>query len=416
MIGFGLFVNTVLLAKLTGSLGFLSYALTAALISPLIASIAALMKRHPVGGFYTYAARDIHPFAGFLSAWAYFTGKLASAALIIHVIMVLMQSLFPPLATIPTLVLDFGVILLFTFLNTFHLKLGSRLAALFFMLKLMPIFFALGGGLYLIAGAPITVTPLLWQGIPLSIPFVLYTFMGFEAACSLSQSIENPNVNGPRAIYLSFAAAVVINIMYQFLFFAATQGSLMMQTSYLDAFPLLLAHLMPAHPLLAQKIVGLLYLALGCATLGASYGILLSVHWNLYTLAQHNHIPFARIFTRLNKHHIPTACVLIQAMVCILYLLITQGNQKSLQQLSVLGTVIAYTISVVGLLLYEYSAQKINLRSYAAMMSCLFFLAMGIKNFFIFGPHALYLFLILMFVGIVAYRNPSTNLKSHQRN
>lgn len=415
MVGFGLFVNTVLLAKLTGSLGFLSYGLTAVFIAPLIISIAALMKRHHGGGFYAYSAHDIHPFVGYISAWGYFTGKLASAALIIHVVMTLLQSLIPVLATVPTLVLDSGVILLFAFLNTFHMKLGSQLASFFFVLKLTPILFAVLGGLFLISTTPATFTPLLWSGIPLSIPFVLYTFIGFEAACSLSQSIENPSVNGPRAIYISFALAVALNIVYQFLFFAATQGALMTQTNYLDAFPVLLSYLMPASPLLAQKIVGLLYLALACATLGASYGILLSVHWNLYTLAQHKHIPFARFFTKLNAHNIPTACVVAEALLCGAYLIFTGGDQKPLQQISVLGTIIAYTLSIIGLFMFEYRT-KIKARTYLALICSFIFLGMCLKNFFTFGLTSLFIFLTIQALGIVLYIAASTNLKGHQRN
>src|SRR3990172_8891289 len=91
MVGFGIFVNTVLLSKLSGFLGFASYALVAVLVAPLILAIAQLIRLHPAGGFYTYGAQNIGLWAGFLSAWVYFIGKLASASLIIHVVMSLFQ-------------------------------------------------------------------------------------------------------------------------------------------------------------------------------------------------------------------------------------------------------------------------------------------------------------------------------------
>jgi len=95
MFGTGIFINTVTLAKLTGFLGFFSYSIVALLLLPLIIAIAALLKRYPSGGFYTYAARDINITAGFLSAWAYFIGKIASAALLIHFFIIMLQTIIP---------------------------------------------------------------------------------------------------------------------------------------------------------------------------------------------------------------------------------------------------------------------------------------------------------------------------------
>src|SRR5581483_2039418 len=90
MFGAGLFINTVVLAHSAGFLGFVCYLLVALLLIPLILSTAALLRFYPDGGFYVYAAKSIHPLAGFISSWAYFTGKLASATLLIHVFTSLM--------------------------------------------------------------------------------------------------------------------------------------------------------------------------------------------------------------------------------------------------------------------------------------------------------------------------------------
>src|SRR5271169_2910080 len=79
MLGVGIFINTAELAKRAGALGCLSYALVGILLLPLIICVAELVKLHPSGGFYIFARREINPFFGFLSAWIYFTGKLASA-------------------------------------------------------------------------------------------------------------------------------------------------------------------------------------------------------------------------------------------------------------------------------------------------------------------------------------------------
>jgi amino acid transporter len=418
MVGFGIFVNTVILAKTAGFLGFVCYALVALLIFPLILSIATLMRIHPSGGFYTYGAQEISPLAGFLSAWVYFTGKLASATLIIHVVMTLLQSLIPVLQKVPTLFLDIFVIVLFTLLNTFHMKVGSRVAGIFIILKLTPIFFAIVCGLYLLSGATIPADSFLWSGIPSSIPFVLYAFTGFEACCSLSKSIENSEKNGPKAILFSFALAVIINVAYQLLFFTATGGALMTQESYLNAFPTLLNALFN-DPIKVSQGVSMLHLALGTAALGGSYAILFSNHWNLYTLAQHNHTFFSSVLTKLNKNQIPVACILAETVLCIFYLVVTQGSQAPLQQINALACTIAYTISVLALIQALKKSSSPHTRMYVplcALASCTLFIAACIRNFILNGASSLIAFSAIITFGLFMYWYQSTHLERQQSN
>jgi amino acid transporter len=417
MVGFGIFINTVQLAKLAGFLGFACYALVAVLILPLILSFAALFKLHPEGGFYGYAAHNLHPFAGFMSSWTYFTGKLASAALIIHVVMTLLQNLIPALQIVPILLLDSVIILLFTLLNTYHMRIGSSLAGWFIMLKLTPILFAIFAGLYLLTGSAAP-HDFLWAGIPLSIPYVLYAFTGFEAAISLSKSIESPEKNGPKAIIISFILAVCINVVYQFLFYIATQGVIAGQENYLTAFPTLLQFLVPSSPELAQKIVTFLHLALAVSALGGSYGILFSNHWNLHTLAEHGHVFRSSLFTRLNKYHIPTAGVIAEAVLCISYLLLTRGKQQSLQQLSALGSTIAYTMSIAGLLAAMHKGVTVQINRaipWIALASCTLFIGSCVRNFMMFGTGSFIFFMIIVTLGALMYYYTSTHLKRHQR-
>lgn len=65
MMGAGLFLNTVVLSQRAGMLGCFSYILIGLLLLPLIASITTLISMHPDGGFYTFGAKEINPFAGF---------------------------------------------------------------------------------------------------------------------------------------------------------------------------------------------------------------------------------------------------------------------------------------------------------------------------------------------------------------
>ncbi len=124
MLGSGIFINTVLLAKNSALLSGCMYLLNGALVLPLILSMAALMRIHPRGGFYTFGAQEIGSFAGFFSAWSYFIGKLASAALMIHTAFLLIQTIIPALQQINILFLDVGALLCFTALNLLHMNVS----------------------------------------------------------------------------------------------------------------------------------------------------------------------------------------------------------------------------------------------------------------------------------------------------
>ena len=97
MMGGGIFINTVELAKRTGLLSGFMYPLIGLLILPLIIAISRLIELHPSGGFYVFGQKEINPFVGFVSTWSYFIAKLASASLMIHVSMSLLTQIFPAL-------------------------------------------------------------------------------------------------------------------------------------------------------------------------------------------------------------------------------------------------------------------------------------------------------------------------------
>ena len=210
MLGAGLFINTTELAHRTGSLSWLVYALVGLLMLPLILSIAHLVRMHPDGGFYTFGTKELHPFAGFFSAWAYFTGKLASAALMVYVAVLLIQAIVPALNSAHPMVLSIGILIFFGLLNTQKIGTGSVIQNVFLGAKAIPIIFVILSGLFFFSPGNIGTMHNILAGIPSSIPLVLYAILGFETACSLSNKIEDAHKNAPRAILISFATVIVI--------------------------------------------------------------------------------------------------------------------------------------------------------------------------------------------------------------
>lgn len=349
MLGAGLFVNTALLAHKAGALGCIGYAIVGILLSPLIVCIAELIRLFPQGGFYGYAAQAFSPFVGFISSWSYFVAKLASAAVTLHTAVLILQQLIPALKTLPHLSFDCIILALFIGLNMYNVKTGSSIQSFFFGAKLIPLFTIILGGLWFFKGSNFSAPHIILSGVPSIISLVLYAAIGFEAAVSLSSSLEDPEKNGPRVIITSYVIVILLSCLYQALFYGALGTPLAALTDFRDSFSLFFEKCMGIeYP--TQSIAALIYIAIASSALGGCYGILFSNHWNLYRLANHNHLIGSSLFKQLNSHHIPSICVLSEGVICVLYLIITQGTLVFLQQISGLGTVIAYTLSVLSLM------------------------------------------------------------------
>ncbi len=403
MLGSGIFINTVLLGQNAGPLSPLVYALVGICFFPLIASVAQLMTVHKGGTFYDFGA-SLHPALGFVSSWSYFTTKIASAALSIHVFATLIQQIFPPLASISVFFFDTAILSLFIWLNSFNLRMGSRIQFSFIFLKMIPLFFAIIAGYLFFQPGVFTGIALPWASVPLSFPLVIFAFSGFEASCSLSQSLENPEKNGPKALFMSYGLVLTMVMLYQCMFYGALGEKFALLTNFKEAFPALVELFKYSQPVQTFLIV-LLHLGIAFSALGASYGILYSNAWNLHALAKNNHIPAKSFFTQLNAHGVPFGCILTEGFLAFIYLLITQAQQVPLQQLSALGAIIAYTVSVLALLRKAGSKSFYSrLAPLGALISCTLFASSLLYAYFSKGALSLAIFTPLFLVGLMSYR------------
>ena len=402
MLGSGIFINTVLLSTYAGAASPLVYLVVGLLFFPLIYTMAKLMTLHKGGTFYDFA-QEIDPLFGFISSWTYFTAKMASSFLSMHVFVTLMQQIFPVLAVFSPLSYDAGIIALFVWLNSFNLKMGSSIQASFLILKLVPLLFAIITGLFLFKIHFFGLSDFIWAGIPTSFPLVIFAFSGFEASCSLSKNIQDPEKNGPRALFLSYTFVLLLAVCYQALFYGSLGEQLAHLTNFKEAFPSLFftAGFLPSTSLFLTYIV---HIGIAASALGASYGIMYSNAWNLHALAQNNHIFYASFFTRLNKHGVPFMCVITEGLIAYLYLFLTQGQQVSLQQISALGSTAAYTLSVISCIVL-YKKRRINISPliFLALISCSLFIASLIYAYIQKGASSLVLFGGLFCLGIVQY-------------
>jgi len=394
MLGTGVFINTVIVAQHTGILGGGLYLLAGVLMLPLILCIAKLSSMHAQGNFYNFGVM-LSPFWGFISTWIYFLAKLASASLSIHVFVTFLRYIVPSITYYSHVSIDCCIVALFVLLNLLNTKTGTRIQAFFVTAKATPLLFAIGAGLYSANWINIAAPHVIWQGIPIALPLVLFCCLGFEASCSLSRVIENSPVNAPRAIITSFSIVVILAALYQFFFYVSLGDTLTAQTNFVGVFPALIGKITPH---LKDTLGQLFSLAIASSALGGAYGIMYSNAWNLFALAEQSHLKILHWLRPLNDHHIPFLCVIIEGIVCISYLFLTQGKQIPLQYTATLGSVLAYTISVIAL----YQETKSTL-SVLGFISCCLLLLASLSGFMSTSITPLFIFAAIVAAGCLLF-------------
>lgn len=414
MLGAGLFINTVELAKRAGGYGSFAYLMIGILLLPLIASIARLIRLYPHAGFYEYGARAIHPFVGFISAWSYFAGKIASSTLMVHVAMSLLYQFFPVLQAMPIVAMDVTVFSLFIGLNLIGLRTGRSIQFGFLALKIIPVLIVLFSGFLLFNWSNVVSATIPWAALGASLPLVLYATAGFEATCSLSAHIINAKRNGPLAIFISYGFVILVAFLYQSVFYGNLGSVLAKQVNYLGAFPSLINALVTNKMMINNSLKGIINIAIASSALGAAYGVLFSNYWNLYRLAEAGHTIFQRSLLALNRFNLPTGCLLVEGIIGVIYILIIQGAQLPLQITSAFAGAIPLTLSVVALLavlLQSKDYSKIWL-PLLGLASCTLLLKSCIASFMIAGIYPLLLFLFFISIGMIMYIYTSYRVRS----
>lgn len=412
MLGSGIFMNTALLAQHAGILGSFGYLVIGLFMLPMVLTMAQLLTMHPGGNFYTFAREHISPTFGFLNAWGYFIAKLSTSTVTIHVAVSLLQQLIPSLGAFSPFLLDGIILAIFVGLNMLDLRTGSEIQTMFIVFKCIPIIFGILVGAYLFNPGIVTELPLDWGSIPGILPLVMYGTMGFEAACSLSSKIENPEKNAPRAILISYAIVVAIAIAYQFFFFGAVGSALSASTAdYRDAFPALVKAFLPAANSFGQLMVGVMHLGIAASVLGSSYGVLFSNNWNLHDLARKGLVPFSKLFSSLNRYGIPYACILLEGALCALYLTVTKGTPVYLQTLSAMGVSVAYGLSAISLLVAKKPGIS-RIIPFLATAACLVLVVTGVYKFCLTSIATLVMYGSLVTAGLLFYWFRSTNTKT----
>jgi amino acid transporter len=400
MAGAGIFVNIVDLTRSLGLLAGFLYLGVGLFMFPLVFTFARLVQLYPSGSFYAFA-KPVSPFLGFMSAWSYFFGKLASATFLMHVAATFLQKLLPNLlGSYRLLTIDLTILAIFMCLNLLNLRIGLIIQRCFFAAKFIPMLCLIVLGLFyfdLNLLADVQVVP--FSNFIIMLPLVLYCFSGFEAACSVSRNIEDASKNAPKAIFQSFFSIIAVYFIFQTLASMMLCANIASLTGYAEAFEFL-GRLVPVASWIQIKLATAVSFMIGFSAMGGAYGLIFSNAWNLYALAEFEHVLGSKKLLTLNAHGIPLYAVLVEGIICASFMFITGGAKIPLQQTATLGCTLTYTISTIAFLLLSGTARCTGILS---LLTCAGFIAACVFSAISSSFTSLYLFGIMFAGGFVMY-------------
>ena len=341
IIGAGLFINPRPLTQLAGFWGFLGYLISFLILIPIVLSVANMAQLNPSsGGLYVYSKKYINPFIGFVSGWSYFLGKVVSATLLSHLFAIFLKNRLSFLSSTPILILDATVIFTLIGINILGINIGGKIQYAFASFKFIPIFFIIFTGISFFDSHFFTISIPEIKILTSLLPIAIFALTGFELICAIGHLIKNPEKNIKKAIISSFAIAVFTVAIVQIFMYMVAGNSLSQASTPIYIYATKVAGNFSVIP----NIIGILVWG---SILGSAFGSLITNGWNLFTLAENNHLPFKKWITKINKFDSPWVALISQGFLGIVLLLITE-KQIPMQNMAVLGMISAYLFTSIA--------------------------------------------------------------------
>ena len=218
IVGGGIFAGPQSMTAIAGTLSFAAWLLAAILVFPVVWGVARAPILFPgPGGFANYVGQGLNKTMGFLAQWMFLLGyTLGTASAMTTLIrMGLAERLGIGFAAEYPLMTNAIILIFFSVLNLLPLSVVSRIQAGATLLKLTPLFIVT------------LLTLKYWNPelqynlgdiskLPLTIPTVIFGFLGFEACCSLSHLLKDGPASVGKVVLTAFFITAVLYMIFHF--------------------------------------------------------------------------------------------------------------------------------------------------------------------------------------------------------
>ena len=202
-------LNITVVVGLAGLGGWLSYLLGTVGVVIVAACVGILATRHPeAGSYFVYVGRSFGPFTGALAGWAMVSAYLFTAIAVSFSFIIFLGDLLANLNI--ELGLAAKCLLMLVFIATVSfaayrdVKLSSRaglvmeIISLSIMVAITVVFVRAKGTV--VDPAQLDFKSIGYAGVFSALPFVIFSFVGFESSATLAKESANPKRNIPLSV------------------------------------------------------------------------------------------------------------------------------------------------------------------------------------------------------------------------
>lgn len=349
MIGAGIFMNPQPMTVIGGCFGFMGWIFAATLLFPIIWGVARASQIFPgQGGFYCYCKQGINETAGFFASWAYLIGYLGTASTLALFVKYNLVTQFGLVGISQySIVFNFLLLLVISLLNLLSLSLISKIQSGTTILKLSPLFFVIIIFAFYLGGT-VSYNPSSLPALPLTLPFALFGFWGFESCCVIGHLIKGGQSQVFKAVYIAFFTVAGIYALFHF-GVMNIMGVENLKTLGVSAFPKFLGF----SPAVTGVIETLVAYAILLSVLNALYGVSLSNITNMTNFADQGILPYSKYLTKTNRFGRPIPTVFLHGLI-VFALISLIPHVEIWASLTGLGVMTAYALTQVAVFLYDF--------------------------------------------------------------
>jgi hypothetical protein len=202
-------LNISVVAGLAGIGCWMAYFIGTLGVVVVAASVGILAARHPeAGAYFVYIGRTFGPFAGALAGWAMVSAYLFTAVAVTLSFTIFLGNLLGVagvrLGMLPMAAAALLFVAAVTFAAYRDVKLSSRaglvleLLSIVIILVITVLFVRVQGTV--VDRAQLDLSSFKYGGVFSALPFVIFSFVGFESSATLAKESANPRKNIPLAV------------------------------------------------------------------------------------------------------------------------------------------------------------------------------------------------------------------------
>jgi amino acid transporter len=222
-------LNITVVAGLAGLGCWLSYLIGTVGVVIVAACVGILAARHPeAGSYFVYIGRSFGPLAGALAGWSMISAYMFTAVAVTLSFAIFLGDLLAAfglrLGLLPATLAMLAFISAVTYAAYRDVKFSSRMGLILEVLSVgiiivIAAFFVRVRGT-VIDPAQLKITAFNYGGVFSALPFVIFSFVGFESSATLAKESANPRRNIPLAVMgcAAFAGIFFTIIAYLMVF------------------------------------------------------------------------------------------------------------------------------------------------------------------------------------------------------